>query len=242
MATGDPIRLVVFDCDGTLVDSQHNIFAAMAAACGECGYAEPSLAEVRGIVGLSLIEAVARLLPAASGAEHARVTACYKQHFSRLRQSPRHHEPLFAGTRACLDRLTAAGFLLGVATGKSRRGLDATLAAHGLGRYFVTLQTADRTPGKPSPVMLQQAMAETGADARRTIIVGDTTFDIEMGRNAGVSAVGVGWGYHPAWALRRAGATALIERFDDLAALALDLTAGGSPSAANFARVAPPPS
>ena len=226
MATCDPVRLVVFDCDGTLVDSQHNIFAAMAAAFADHDIACPPAACVRSVVGLSLVEAVAALIPAAGADRHERVAESYKAHFHRLRQRPDHEEPLYEGALACLDRLQAEGFRLGIATGKSRRGLEATLKRHGLEGRFVTLQTADQAPGKPAPAMLTRAMAAAGAEAAQTLMVGDTTFDIEMGRNAGVAAVGVGWGYHRPAALSAAGAAAVIERFDALVPLAIMLTGG----------------
>lgn len=223
-----PIRLVIFDCDGTLVDSQHNIVAAMGQAFGDRGHSPPAAPEVRAVVGLALVEAVAALRPGLPGDEHRAITERYKSVFLAMRQRPEHEEPLFPGVVDALDELAAAGCMLGIATGKARRGLDATLRMHGLDGRFVTLQTADLAPGKPHPAMVEQAMAEAGADAARTVVVGDTTFDIQMARNAGVAGIGVGWGYHPAESLRRAGAAAVIDRFDELTPLVAALMEGNA--------------
>jgi phosphoglycolate phosphatase len=124
---------------------------------------------------------------------------------------------------AALEALDSAGCLLGIATGKARRGLLATLERHGLGSRFVTLQTADSNPGKPHPAMLLRAMAETGADPDRTVLVGDTSYDMEMARRAGARAVGVAWGYHDRRELEAAGADRIVERCEELADCVLSL-------------------
>lgn len=220
------VRLVVFDCDGTLVDSQQHILAAMTLAYRESGLGAPDPAAVRALIGLQLEVMVATLLPEREAVEHRALAERYRQAFFTLRREPGYREPLFPGAEAVLDELQAEGFLLGIATGKSRRGLDAVLGAHGLSSRFITLQTADRARGKPDPDMLERAMAETGAAPEEAMLVGDTTFDMEMARNAGVASVGVGWGYHPAVALTNAGAAAVIERFDALCPLAWQFTGG----------------
>lgn len=214
-------RLALFDCDGTLVDSQHRICASMTAAFAERGHAPPGPDAVRAVVGLSLVEAVARLLPTLDMAEHAETAELYKRAFFRFRKRGEHEEPLYPGAVEVLDRLADAGFILGVATGKSRRGLDAVLDLHGLAGRFTTLQTADRSPGKPNPAMVLQAMSEAGVEARDTIMIGDTVFDVQMGRNAGVAAIGVGWGYHGVDDLRLAGATSVATDFAHLGDLLL---------------------
>jgi phosphoglycolate phosphatase len=215
-------RLVVFDCDGTLVDSQHLIAEAMAGAFAAAGEPAPELARVRRVVGLSLAHAVAELLGQVDGDRGAgaveAIVGHYRRRFAELRRGP-HHEPLFPGAVAALDALDAGGFLLGVATGKSLRGLTATLSRHGLERRFVTLQTADRAPGKPHPAMLERAIAEAGVTAERTVLVGDTSFDMEMAGNAGVAAIGVSWGYHEVFELEGAGAHRVIDAFAELAPL-----------------------
>ena len=219
IASAPPPCLVVFDCDGTLVDSQHAITAAMAEAFLAQDLPEPAAGAVRGVVGLQLSEAVARLHPEGDAESHRRLVECYRAAFAAARHAGTLAEPLFAGARAVIESLDAAGYLLGIATGKSRRGLLATLDRHGLNDRFVTLQTADDGPGKPHPDMIERAMIEVGAVPARTAVVGDTTFDIEMARNAGAKAVGVAWGYHEVGALMEAGAHRILDSFADLPAV-----------------------
>lgn len=192
-------RLVVFDVDGTLVDSQAQILAAMEAAFAAVGAALPERRRALSVVGLSLPLALGRLRPEAGAAELAEMVAAYKSGFQRLRLSEgAAAAPLYPGTRAMLAALAAAGdTVLGLATGKSRRGLEHMIEMHALAPYFGTLQVADDHPSKPHPSMLRAALAETGADAARAVMIGDTAFDMEMGRAAGFRTVGVSWGYHP---------------------------------------------
>ena len=189
-------RLAIFDCDGTLVDSQHNICLAMEDSFQRSGLAPPERDSIRRIVGLSLLEAVQALAPDAHTDLHAQLGEDYKTAFQRLRGRGLVDEPLFEGITDALSTLVEDGWLLGVATGKSDRGLALCLDHHGIGRHFVTLQTADRHPSKPHPSMIQQAMAEAGAPPETTMMIGDTAYDIGMARAAGVTAVGVAWGYH----------------------------------------------
>lgn len=202
------MKLVIFDCDGTLVDSQHGIVAAMTDAFESEGLVAPTRERIVGVVGLSLGIAVARLVPEGSDIERVdRMAEAYKASFAARRLSPDHAEPLYPGVRAALERLAARGDVaLGVATGKSRRGLNAVLEREGLAGLFATLQTADTHPSKPHPAMLLAAMDEADAQAGDTVMIGDTTFDIEMAVGAGAAAVGVAWGYHPVDALWAAGA------------------------------------
>jgi phosphoglycolate phosphatase len=202
------VKLVIFDCDGTLVDSQHVIVAAMQGAFASEGLIAPPRDRIVGVVGLSLDIAVARLVPEGTDFERVdRLAEAYKAAFGELRGRPDHVEPLFAGVRETLAKLAARdGVLLGLATGKSRRGVDAVLEREGWGDLFATIQTADTHPSKPHPSMIYAAMDETAAETPDTVMIGDTTFDIEMAREAGTSAIGVSWGYHPEDALRAAGA------------------------------------
>jgi phosphoglycolate phosphatase len=206
-----PLRLAVFDCDGTLVDSQHSIVACMEAAFAAAGRTVPRAAAVRRVVGLPLGDCVARLAPDLGPAECARLVELYKQAFSDLRAAAQIQEPLFPGIRELLDALDAEGVMLGVATGKGRRGLVMTLEQHGLLGRFATVQTADLAPGKPNPEMLRRAMAEAGAAPATTAMIGDTTYDMLMARSAGTAAIGVAWGYHPPEELHAAGAHAVVE-------------------------------
>ena len=200
------MRLAIFDCDGTLVDSQHGICASMDAAFATEGLVSPGRAATLSIVGLSLAEAVASLLPEHDAALRRRIVEAYKSDFHARRHMGQCEHSLFTGIAALLDALDDAGWLMGVATGNSDRGLAHTLEAHGLECRFVTLQTADRHPSKPHPAMIEAALAEAGVNRDAAIMIGDTSFDMAMARSAGVRALGVGWGYHRPDMLRSAGA------------------------------------
>jgi phosphoglycolate phosphatase len=199
-------RLAIFDCDGTLVDSQANICLAMEACFAEAALPPPDRAAVRRIVGLSLPEAMRALLPDHPDPFHVDLAEGYKRCFQRMRAEGRVEELLYDGIVETLDALEAEGWLLGVATGKSDRGLRLVLEHHGLRHRFVTLQTADRHPSKPHPAMIDAAMAEAGAEPSGTVMIGDTSYDILMAHNAGVRAIGVAWGYHEPAELLAAGA------------------------------------
>lgn len=211
------IRLAVFDCDGTLVDSAATICTAMAMAFDAVGVRWPGAEASRRIVGLSLPEAMRTMAPDGDDALHGALAERYKAAFGRLRAAGRAHEPLYPGALDALAELEASGWLLGVATGKSDRGLDLCLRGHGLHARFVTLQTADRHPSKPHPSMLHEAAREAGAD--HVAMIGDTVFDIHMGIAAGADAVGVAWGYHPAAELHAAGARAVARTYAELPGL-----------------------
>ncbi|MBQ1500201.1 MAG: HAD-IA family hydrolase [Sphingomonas sp.] len=200
-------RLAVFDCDGTLVDSQANICRAMEATFVAHRLDPPDRGDIRRIVGLSLVPAIARLLPEGGDDLHEAMAAEYKRAFFAMRASNAlDPEPLYDGISETIAALDDAGWLLGVATGKSDRGLGLILEHHGIRQRFVTLQTADRHPSKPHPAMLERAIAEAGATPRTTAMIGDTSFDMAMARAAGTHALGVLWGYHTSEELLGAGA------------------------------------
>jgi phosphoglycolate phosphatase len=205
-------RLAIFDCDGTLVDSGATIYAAVAETFAEHGLAMPPPRECRRVIGLSLIEAMAALVPAASREEHVHLTETYKAKFFAARAEGRVKEPLFDGIAELLDALEADGWLLGVATGKSDRGLHHCLESHGMAQRFISLQTADRHPSKPHPSMVRQAMADAGAAPGTTVVIGDTSYDMGMARAAGATGIGAGWGYHDAHELLAAGADAVADQ------------------------------
>lgn len=208
------MKLVVFDVDGTLIDSQALILAAMASAAESVGMAPLPREEVLSIVGLSLPVAVQTLLPDAPDDLRAAIVDSYRQAFMSGRIQS--EAPLYPGARDCLDALAGRDdLLLGIATGKSRRGLDAMLDHHGLRGRFVTLQTADNHPSKPHPAMLLAACAEAGVEPAASVMVGDTVFDLDMARAAGMAGIGVEWGYHPADSLRQTG-MAVAADFGDL--------------------------
>ena len=217
-----PLRLAVFDCDGTLVDSQSSIIHAMHAACDHHDFARPSDNDVRRVVGLPLEIAIQHLLPGVTDTYALDISESYKSAFRDLRQTGEVCEPLFPGVESVMDRLDDAGWLMGVATGKAMRGLKNTLEHHGLMDRFVTLQTADLAQGKPHPDMMLKAMAATGVEPSRSVMIGDTTFDVEMAKNAGVKAIGVAWGYHEADELMDAGAALVVHTAEDLAAALFD--------------------
>jgi phosphoglycolate phosphatase len=205
-------RLAIFDCDGTLVDSGATIHAALAASFEQNGLATPSAQACRRIIGLSLNEAMAVLMPGLSFEQHAALSEDYKRAFWELRAAGTVEEPLFGGVIELLDALEADGWLLAVATGKSDRGLRHCLESHSIHARFVSLQTADRHPSKPHPSMVEQAIADAGAAPETTIVVGDTSFDMAMAAAAGAAPIGAGWGYHEAEELLEAGAIAVAER------------------------------
>lgn len=211
-----PIRLAVFDCDGTLVDGQADICTAMEMAFAENRLPPPERPAVRHVVGLSLPIAIRKLVPHADAALLHATCDAYKVAFRTMREQGRLSEPLFPGIAPLLDHLNATGWSLGVATGKSDRGLRNVLAVHGLGDHFVTLQTADRHPSKPHPAMLDAALAEACALPGDSVMIGDTTYDITMAVTAGVRAIGVAWGYHDADELIAAGAEAVAQDADEL--------------------------
>jgi len=212
------LRLVIWDVDGTLVDSQAEIMAAMTVAFASEGLPMLDRATVLSIVGLSLAEAFAVLCPDSSAVQRARLVDAYKGAFNDLRGPDGNAElsPMFAGAYDTLRLLHAQDdTLLAVATGKSKRGLDKMIARHNLHGLFISQQVADFHPSKPHPAMVQAALSDTGLDARRAVMIGDTTYDMDMGRAAGVHTIGVTWGYHR---LDASHADRIIDSFADLPA------------------------
>lgn len=210
------LRLVIFDVDGTLVDSQGSIVTAMTASFEALGLPVPERAAILSIVGLSLDHAMLRLAPEQVAEVRARLVEGYKEayHAHRLKLGAA-HSPLYPGIAEVLADLAAQPeTLMGVATGKSRRGLDALIEAHGLERYFVTRQVADDHPSKPHPAMIHAALDDTGIAAGDAVMVGDTSYDMDMAQAAGVAGLGVSWGYHAPESLT--AARRVIDRIGDL--------------------------
>lgn len=217
------LRLVIFDVDGTLIDSQAHITASMEAAFVANDLMPPARAETLSIVGLSLPVAMARLAPDHMDQNEALVEA-YKHAFATLRHSGDGValSPFFPGAMDALTTLAAEDeTLLAIATGKSRRGLDHIFDLHGIRPLFQSVQCADDHPSKPHPSMVEACLNDTGVDLQNAVIIGDTTYDIEMGVAAGIHGLGVSWGYHETDSLHAAGATRVIDSFTDLPA-ALD--------------------
>ncbi|MEP1535075.1 MAG: HAD-IA family hydrolase [Paracoccaceae bacterium] len=208
------LRLVVFDVDGTLVDSQGDIVGSLTAAFQDVDLEVPERSQLLSVVGLSLPQVMFRLVPDQSEDIRNRMIETYKSTFMSLRES-KAPSPFYAGAQEALATLNdKADVLLGVATGKSRRGLDALMNGHGLDGLFVTTQVADNHPSKPHPSMLHAAMTECDVEAKDTIMIGDTVFDMEMANAAGVPFIGVSWGYHPSSKL--SNAVAVLNTYAEL--------------------------
>lgn len=210
------MRLIVFDMDGTLVDSAALMVESARAACDLVGVVAPPDAEIRSISGLTLVDGLRRLVPDADDATLNRLAQGYRDAYSSS-VAAQLREPLFPGTLDAIERLAAhEDTLLAVATGKALRGAQRVLALHEIAHHFTSVQTPDHNPSKPHPGMLQAAMSQVGVRPEMTVMIGDTNHDMEMARAAGVSALGVSWGYHLPDALIAAGAHHVI---DDYAAL-----------------------
>jgi len=210
------LRLCALDLDGTLIDSQHHIVAAMSSAFRAEGLPPASAAKVREIVGLPLDQAIRQLAPQVRGLQLERVGQAYRDAYFDAKEADSAAEPLMPGARAALDALEAAGWLLAVVTGKGRRGLHDVLDAHGLLERFVVLKSADDGPGKPDPTLLLDAVREAGSSTGRAVMVGDTVFDLGMARRARVAGIAVTWGYHDLALLETERPAAVIDRFEDL--------------------------
>ncbi len=208
--------LIVFDCDGTLVDSQYHITEAMRYAFRSAGLAEPDRWRILRSVGLSMREAMADLAPDHCQSTRDELMRVYRDRYLELRQVAR--EPMFAGAASLLQSLSKRDdIFLGIATGKSRRGVMRFIDQYALEGVFSTIQTADDGPSKPHPAMLYQAMEETGIAAEATLMIGDTSHDMLMAVSAKVAGVGVTWGYHAKAELQRAGARLTVGSFPELA-------------------------
>ncbi len=211
------LRLIVFDCDGTLIDSLFAIQHAMEQAFDAVSLDQPTAEAVRGIVGLSVPQAVAALAPDHAPDTLAALDRAFRDSALAYREAnPQDNGRLYPGTREVLQRLHAPETLMAVATGKARRGLEHTLDAFALRHFFTATQTADDAPSKPHPGMLQNCERLTGVAPARTVMIGDTSFDMAMARAHGCTAIGVSWGYHDVDALHGAGAHAVIDDFADL--------------------------
>lgn len=209
--------LVIFDCDGTLVDGQHMVVAAMERAFLHHGLAKPNPRKTRGVIGLSLRIAVARVLGAEREEHAGAVTETFKEIFHELRASKTIDEPFYDGAKELVSLLSERDdVLLAIATGKSRRGVDAMLEREGWHNTFVSIQTADSAPSKPDPGMIENALRDSGAERAAAFMIGDTTFDMEMARAASVNAFGVAWGYHPVTKLAAAGAHLIADDYPAL--------------------------
>lgn len=217
---GRRFELIVFDWDGTLMDSAGMIVACVQAAARDLGLVPPSDERARHIIGLGLHDALHHALPDLPEGRYGELAERYRQHYLSQDDQLR----LFDGAAELVQTLSRRGHLLAVATGKSRRGLDRAMAGSGLESYFLATRCADECHSKPHPQMLEELMAELGAAAETTLMIGDTTHDVLMARNAGVPAVAVAYGAHPVPDLAAALPVHLAHTMEDLAAW---LTANG---------------
>ncbi|HEY0665431.1 MAG TPA: HAD-IIIA family hydrolase [Gallionella sp.] len=211
---GKRYDLIVFDWDGTVMDSTAVIAGSIQAACRDLGLPEPSDETARHVIGLGLGEALRHAVPDAPESMRDGLVERYRHHFLAQDQSI----PLFEGARETIAELHDAGYWLAVATGKSRAGLERVMDSSGLRRYFHATRTADQTFSKPHPAMLFELMDELAVDPGRTLMVGDTSHDLQMAQNAKVDAVAVGHGAHPAEELIALQPLALAGDFAELRA------------------------
>jgi len=206
--------LIVFDWDGTLMDSTAVIAGSIQAACRDLGLAVPDEETARHVIGLGLIQALRHAAPDAPESMYEPLVERYRHHFLAQDRAI----PLFEGARETLAELHGAGYWLGVATGKSRMGLDRALESTALKKYFHATRTADQTFSKPDPAMLLELLEELAVSPERALMIGDTTHDIQMAQNAGVGALAAGYGAHPPEQLLALKPLALAKNFAELRA------------------------
>ena len=207
-------ELIVFDWDGTLMDSAAAIVGAINSACADLGVAAPSEAQARHVIGLGLQDALRLAVPELRPEQYGDMVAAYRRHYLSGDESL----TLFPGVVGLLDELHARGVVMGVATGKSRQGLDRALANTGTGRYFAATRCADECFSKPHPQMLLELIDELAVDAGQVLMVGDTTHDLQMAQAAGVAALAVSYGAHPATALQAQSPRGTVHSPQELAA------------------------
>ena len=222
------MKLVVFDVDGTLVDSRAILKQASDTAFLALGLEPPPYDQLRQIVGLSLAEGLAQLAPEQPPEVLEKLVGYYKSSFGDLHREPGFTEPLYPGAADLLERLKRQGWRIAMATGKSRRGVNMIVAMHAWADLFDSTHCADDGPGKPHPAMLLEAMRALDAEPACTVMVGDTSHDIGMAKAAGVRAVGVTWGFHTRGEIEASGADAVLDTFEALAE-ELDRFSGASP-------------
>ncbi|MFC3609070.1 HAD-IA family hydrolase [Stutzerimonas tarimensis] len=210
-----PYDVLIFDWDGTLVDSIGRIVLAMHRAAQALGLPRLEDEDVKGIIGLAMPQAIAALYPGLT--RHDEISAfqgLYAECYLSLEAEP---SPFYPGVVEMLDAFRRAGFRLAVATGKSRRGLDRVLAGHGYEQFFDITRCADETASKPDPLMLNEILAHCRTPVHRAVMVGDSLFDLQMAARLGMDAVAVSYGAQSAEVLRRSRPSLLVDRFDQLA-------------------------
>jgi phosphoglycolate phosphatase len=208
-------KLIIFDWDGTLMDSVAKIVRCFQAALADAGAPDPGEAAIRHVIGLGLEEAVSTLLPRADAARRAQVVARYREHFLHLDQTSM---ALFPGVREGLEALAEQGYLLAVATGKARRGLDRVLRDTGTAHLFCATRCADEAYSKPHPRMLEDILEQTGLTPAQALMVGDTTYDLQMARHARMASLAVTYGVHDRELLAAHAPLACLDSFSEVCA------------------------
>ncbi len=208
--------MVVFDCDGTIVDSQRAIVEIMQATFESYNLRLPKREKILLGVGLELSVGIERLMPEKHGLDIRELCTTYRKLANDKRENDKLGDPLYPDAENIIRKLHADDWLLGIATGKSRIGLDYVLNSRNLSQLFITKQTSDSAAGKPNPEMLENAMRDTGVNSSNVFMVGDTTYDICMAVNAKTRAIGVSWGYHKTEELLDSGAEIVLDNYQDL--------------------------
>jgi len=210
------LKLAIFDLDGTLIDSRQIIQSAMVRAFEKHGLTPPAYDQTRRVIGLDLGIACQTLAPDLQGDQLAQLVESYRGAFVELRAEGAGFEPLYDGARETVERLANENWILAIATGKARRGINAFFDQHKMSDLFDTSWCADDGPGKPHPFMVDQCMKTLGAAPDQTLIIGDAIHDITMGRNAGIHTMGVTWGFGEADELQAVGAHEVHHDFTSL--------------------------
>ncbi|MCJ8324850.1 MAG: HAD-IA family hydrolase [Rhizobiales bacterium] len=216
-------KLVIFDLDGTLIDGAQACIPAMQHAFRTVNLPVPNAVQVKNMIGLSITPAIYHILSSFNDIRHVseseveQIGDIYKDYFYQSRIANKHQSPIYSGALKCLAKLHAnPNILLSIATGKSRRGVNAFLDKYELNNLFSTSWCATECHSKPHPEMIDQAMNTLGIDAENTIMVGDTEFDMQMAKNAKVHAIGVDWGYHSQELMLKSGANQIVDNFEQL--------------------------
>jgi phosphoglycolate phosphatase len=209
-------RLAIFDVDGTLIDSRSSILRAAVEAAHAVNIDPPTYDQVRAIVGISLDEALRTMRPDLDDATHVRFAQGFREAYIDFHADPDFKDDLYEGAQATLEALKAEGWLIGMATGNSRRGVNRFIQSHGWEGIFDATWCADDGPSKPHPAMVLGNLDDLGLQPHQAVMIGDTNHDILMGRNANVFSIGVSWGFHTVEEIKAAGAHEIVHDFAGL--------------------------